>query len=124
MRIKNTWMTAIPLLVIAGLSIAACGGGGKETAGPVVTAISSGGGGVTVSVRGTVTQINESSDGEKTESLVVEVDGQELIILLGEEVDQGVWNPSHLKGHLFFEEAIGIVYKRENGELIAVELSE
>ena len=111
-------------MVVAGIGVMACGGDGGEAAAPAATDKADQIGGGSVSIRGTVTQINESPTGDRTESIIVKADGQELTIFLGEEVGQSVWNPSHLEGHMFFGEVIGIVYKGENGELIAVALNE
>jgi len=78
----------------------------------------------TSSIRGKVIQINESSGGDATESIVVKVGDEDITFRLDESIDQKVWNPSHLQGHMFFGEEIGIVYSRENGTFLAVKLTE
>ena len=78
----------------------------------------------TGSIRGKVVQINESPDGDSTESIVVKVGDEDITFHLGDSIDQKVWNLSHLQGHMIFGEAIEIVYSRENGTVLAVKLTD
>lgn len=112
-RIKGAWTVAVSLLIIAGLAAGACGGGdeGEEGAG-------------TEFIRGTLIQINESPSGDRTESIVIKVDDQEVTFLMGEEINQNKWSPSHLKGHLILNPKIGVSYQQGNGTLIAVGLKD
>ncbi|MEE9249071.1 MAG: hypothetical protein V3U79_10295 [Dehalococcoidia bacterium] len=110
---------AMILWVVAlGLLAAACGGdgGGARASGDQATA--------TMSVRGVVIQLNESLGDEGVESIVVKVGDEEVTFLLGEAVDQTVWDFDHLRGHMFFGTAIGVKYIREDGTLVAVDLTE
>ena len=124
MRTMGKWLLAFFVLTFVALGFAACGNGGPEATVPA-TAPSAGNGGEEIkSIRGTVTQVNESSAEDMTDSIVVKVGDQELTFLLGGEVDQRVWNPPHLNGHRTFRSAIGIDFRQENGSLVVVRLTE
>ena len=103
--------------VALGLLAAACGGDGGGAGASGDQAVP------TMSVRGIVIQVNESLGDEGVESIVVKVGDEEATFLLGEAVDQR-WDSAHLRGHMLLETAIGIRYMREDGTLIAVDLTE
>ena len=112
----NTPVVVGMLLLTVILGIYGCGGDDAATS-------DSQSAGEAKSIRGTVVQVNESPE-DGTESIVVEVGDQEITFLLGDSIDQSAWNPSHLKGHMIFEEAISVTYLREDRTFIAINLKD
>lgn len=115
-------LLALSLVAVVAVALAACGGEATETTSiqPTPKADEA----ASRSIRGKVIEVNTAPDGDKTESILVEVDGQELTFLLGENIDQNAWTPSHLKGHMFFGSSIQVEYIQEDSGLVAVGLND
>ncbi|MCH7996619.1 MAG: hypothetical protein IIB11_02440 [Chloroflexi bacterium] len=116
-EMRRTREVMILWAVALGLLAAACGGDGGGAGASGDQAVP------TMSVRGVVIQVNESLGDEGVESIVVKVGDEEATFLLGEAVDQR-WDFAHLRGHKLLGTAIGIKFIREDGTLIAVDLTE
>lgn len=98
---------------LALVGVAACAGG---PTGPV-------------DVRGVVTEVQVSEDGQRVTSIVLRTEsGDVLALALGDRIDPTIWDAKHLEGHLRLGETlgftIGVTYTGEEGERVAIQLIE
>jgi hypothetical protein len=82
-----------------------------------------------VDVRGVVTEVQVSEDGQRVVSIVLQTEsGDDLALVLGDLIDPAIWDAKHLDGHLRLGETlgftIGVTYTEEEGERVVIELIE
>ena len=108
MHMRKSVLTSV--IGVALIGVAACMGGPTD-------------------VRGIVTEVLVSEDGQRVVSIVLRTEsGDDLSLALGDGIDPAIWDAKHLEGHLRLGETlgftIGVTYTEEEDERVAIELIE